>query len=87
MVVETDEFIVDGATWNYIESREITGNRMRPPPVRGGIKSAVVTCKGCGHNWTARQYGSGSFSHFIGGIVLTCPYCSADGKVALRLFE
>ena len=85
MAVETDEFIIDDPTWNYIESREITGSRMRPAPVQGGLKSAAVTCKRCGHAWTTRKFGAGNFSPYIGGVILSCPSCSTDGKVALKL--
>lgn len=85
MTVETDNFIIDDTIWNYIESREITGNRMRPPPVKGGLKSLNVTCKGCTYDWTARQYGDGRFSPYIGGVILTCPSCSVEGRVELRL--
>ena len=86
MAIETNEFIVDGATFDYIQSREITGNRMSPAPVRGGLKSATVTCKGCQHTWTSRQFGEGHFSPYIGGVLLECPSCSAQGSVANKLF-
>lgn len=87
MAVETDEFIVSDATFNYIESREITGNRIRPAPTKGGLKSATVTCKGCQHTWTSRQFGEGKFSPYIGGVILECPSCSAQGSVANKLLS
>lgn len=86
MAVETDEFIVDGATFNYNQSREITGNRMSPAPVKGSLKSATVTCKSCQHTWTSRQFGAGNFFPYPGGVLLECPSCSAQGRVVNKLF-
>lgn len=85
MAVETDEFIVDGATFNYIQSSEITGNRMSPAPVKGGLNSATVICKGCHHTWTSRQFGEGNFFPYLGGVLLECPSCSNQGNVANKL--
>jgi len=87
LAIETDEFIVVGATFDYTQSREITGNRMSPPLVRGGLKSATVTCKGCQHTWTSRRFGEGAFLPHLGGYRLECPSCSAQGSVAKTLFS
>lgn len=85
MAVETNEFIIDDAKFDYIQSREITGNRVDPAPVRSGLKSATVTCKGCEHTWTSRQFGEGKFSSHVGGVLLECPSCSVQGSVAKTL--
>ena len=84
MAVETDEFIIDDVVWNYIESQEITGNRSRPPPRKGGLKSASIICKACGHSWVACQHGNGQFLSHMGGVTFNCPSCSVVGKVAAQ---
>lgn len=88
MATETDQFIIDNATWNDFESREITGDRVQSPPKQGNLKSAAITCKACGHSWTAYQTGNGRFSPGMGGVVsFTCPSCSKFGTVASRLLS
>ena len=83
MATETDKFELADIQRNDIQSREIRADRMQSTPVRGEIRSALVTCKSCCYSWTARESGSGLRRH-IGGFTLKCPSCEAEGKVYNR---
>ena len=85
MNIETDQFVIDRVQWKYLESREITGDRMRLPSVRDGVLNASITCKKCGSSWRATA-GSmpGQFLITIGCMVVTCKSCSIEEKVPLR---
>lgn len=85
MTIETDSFLIADATFNYIESRERNSNRMASAQVKGGLKSARVTCKGCSFTWTSHQFGQGKFSPALGYVLFDCPSCSAHGSVANNL--
>ncbi len=87
MSVETDNFIVGDVSWNYTQSREITGDRMPRARVKSGLASADLTCKQCGHSWISRKHGVGAFLPYIGGIILDCPECPNEGKLELRLLD
>lgn len=81
MSFETDKFIIENVTWNSVESTEVTANRLSSPRIKVGLKSAEVSCKACGHFWTAHQHRKGGLG---GGIFFTCPLCAVEGKVDLK---
>lgn len=82
MAAETDEFILADVAWNYVQSKEITADRMPPAAVKSGLSSALVICKGCDHTWMARPNGAGNFHQVLGGILITCPSCKVSARVA-----
>jgi hypothetical protein len=49
--------------------------------------AAIVNCKACKCRWTSRQDGGGSFYQGIGWVVFTCPSCSKEGRVTLRVLS
>lgn len=87
MAVETDNFIIRHVSWNFTQSREITGDRMPGAPIKSGLACAQLTCKQCGHSWTSRQYGAGAFSPCIGSVNLNCPNCPNEGTVELQFLD
>ena len=85
MTFETDKLIIGDVIFNYIESQELTGDRIRLAPVKGRLKSADITCKGCKLNWTSHQFGKGSFSSALGYVIFECPSCSVRDSVGTNL--
>ena len=74
-----------------VQSRALSGLRAEyrqshqigsPSPTRfkAGVESASVSCKSCGHQWTARTP-NGGMRAFIGQIRVECPQCNATEPI------
>jgi transcription elongation factor Elf1 len=81
MTTESEKFAFTNVRPLYRESNEIRADRQRAAPSVVGLSSADVTCKTCGHNWTARSYGEGRFESPLGQLLFTCPECGAEEGV------
>lgn len=82
MSYESEKFIYDQVSFTFIQSNEIRSDRQRSAPHKTGVRSADVTCKTCGHSWTARTYGEGAIrGGTIGGPIFTCPACNTQEQV------
>lgn len=82
MSIESEKFFFGDVQPNWIESKEITSHGQPAEPVRTGIRSVDVSCKTCGHTWTAKSYGEGAFTQTMGGAMIRCPSCHAGEAVA-----
>lgn len=71
-------FTVSKVVWQYEPSR-LTNSRNTVPTK---IDAMEVACNGCGHKWTARRYGAGSFESSMTHKFLACPKCGEDGEIA-----
>jgi len=77
-MTNTPRFTVSRIEWEHERSKIIGSNKT----VRTVIKQADVTCNSCQHSWTAGRVGGGKFLPILGGILLECPSCGEQGKVA-----
>ncbi len=64
-------------TWNYAMSGELGSTKQSRDPI--SLRSAVLTCNGCSHTWTAVA-GEG-FDVFLGLADVACPRCRAEGVI------
>lgn len=85
MAIETDKFIISGIEHKYAVSAVLRGNRMRPPPERVGIKALNAACKQC--HKTTRASNRLSLNHFIGGVIVTCPFCGNEESFTGKQLE
>lgn len=85
MALETESFTITGVEHKYAESREIRADRMRPPPQKVGYNAVTAACKACGK--TSRLIQGRGLSPFIGGVILTCPFCGNEDKFTGRQLD
>jgi predicted RNA-binding Zn-ribbon protein involved in translation (DUF1610 family) len=83
--MESTTFVFEDVEWSYKRSQSLgtTASQM----VKVGLKQVSVTCKKCGHSWTARGYGDGQFLSGLGFVSFECPNCEASERVSYSLFE
>ena len=82
MSYESEKFTFERVSYTYTESNEIRSDRQRSAPQKTGIREAAVTCKSCGHAWTARTFGAGAvMGGAIGGPIFACPACNTQEQV------
>ncbi len=71
-------FTIHSIAWNYTLSGELGSTKQYKDPT--SVKSAVITCNGCSHKWTAVPDQDG-FVVFIGMADVRCPRCGATGII------
>ena len=75
-------FVVKVVDWNYEQSREM--GTQSPQAVRAGPRLVSIGCTACGATWIAREgWDRGDFRNVIGGILVNCTECPAEGQISL----
>ena len=54
--------------------------------MRTGVHGAIATCTGCGNVWQATDRYRGGLNNVVGGVLVTCPSCSAHDLVRVSAF-
>ena len=85
MSVETDEFVLDRMEWSRHPDLTLGDGRVLAA-VKGALRYAYVTCKGCRHQWHWRQDNSDPPRGIGGPITLTCPKCPVTKDISPTLF-
>lgn len=74
-------FAVLGVDWKYETSEALSGGVQPRLPLQSGVEALSLTCNSCGHTWSARRFGEGSFLSNAGAVHLTCPACGQEGDI------